>query len=100
MSLIDVANQLPTGREIAQARLPQTYIKARAVLRTCARQFTPERYAKAVIALGDALSFEGEISTWPERDQLATYTKLADDDELRRLANRIERKRAAWKAGA
>ncbi len=99
MSLINIADQLPTNREIAQARLPQTYISARATLRTCARQFTPELYAKAVVALGDAQSFEEEISTWSERDQLATYARLSDDDELRRLADLIERKREAWKAG-
>jgi len=76
-------DRLPTNREIAQARLPQIYIKARTALRSCARQFTPERYAKAAVALGDAFNFEEEVSTWPEMDQLATYAKLSDDDELR-----------------
>lgn len=79
---------LPTNADIANARLPANYIKAKAALRTCARQFTPERYAKAVVALGDA---------WPDQmAQLATYARLCDD-ELRRLAGQIERKRQAWK---
>jgi hypothetical protein len=42
--------RLPTN--LATARLPDSYIKARAALRTCARKFSPERYAKAVVALG------------------------------------------------
>lgn len=89
---------LPTNRNIANARLPDTYIQARTILRACARNFTPERYAKAVIALGDAWATD-EIETWPNpMDRLATYARLADDDELRQLANRIERKRAEWKA--
>jgi hypothetical protein len=89
---------LPTNREIANARLPESYLKARAALRACARKFTPERYAKAVVALGDALK-EDEVATWPdEMAQLATYARHCDDDELRRLSNRVERKRAAWKA--
>ena len=88
---------LPTNQDIANARFPQSYLKARAALRICARNFTPERYAKAVVALGDAWRTD-EVATWPdEMAQLATYARLCDDDELRRLAGRVERKRAAWK---
>ena len=89
---------LPTNQDIAKARLPDSYLKARAALRICARNFTPERYAKAVVALGDAWRTD-EVATWPdEMAQLATYARLCDDDELRRLAGRVERKRAAWKS--
>jgi hypothetical protein len=41
---------LPTNQDIANARFPQSYLKARAALRICARNFTPERYAKAVVS--------------------------------------------------
>jgi hypothetical protein len=88
---------LPTNQDIAKARLPDSYLKARAALRACARNFTPERYAKAVVALGDAWRTD-EVATWPdEMAQLATYARLCDDDELRHLADRVERKRSAWK---
>ena len=68
---------LPTNQDIANARLPDSYLmRARAALRTCARKFTPERYAKAVVALGDALKAD-EVATWPdEMAQLATYARL------------------------
>jgi hypothetical protein len=92
--------RLPTNHEIANARLPESYLKARAALRACVRNFSPERYAKAVVALGDAWATD-EVETWPdEMEQLATYARLSDDDELRRLARRIGHKRAAWKAAS
>jgi len=92
-------DRLPTGREILLAALPKSYIEAKKALRACARQFTPERYAKAVVALYEAYNFD-EVSTEPDqRKQLATYAKLCDDDELIRLSRLIERKREAWKAG-
>ena len=40
--------------DIARARLPDSYIKARDALKKFAKQFTPERYALAVVALGEA----------------------------------------------
>lgn len=90
---------LPTNRDITNARLPDSYLKARSALRTCARKFTPERYAKTVVALGDALK-EDEVAGWPDKtQQLSTYARLSDDDELRRLADLVERKRVAWKIG-
>jgi hypothetical protein len=50
------------------------------------------------VALGDALKTD-EVATRPdEMEQVATYARLCDDDELRRLADLVERKRAAWKA--
>ncbi|MDR3484630.1 MAG: hypothetical protein P4M05_06940 [Bradyrhizobium sp.] len=89
---------LPTSRDIATARLPDGYLRARAALRTCARKFTPENFAKAAVALVDAEKVD-EVAAWPdEMEQLATYARLCDDDELRRLADRVERKRTAWKA--
>jgi hypothetical protein len=88
---------LPTNRDIAIARLPDNYVRAAAALRACARNFTPERYAKAVVALGDAWKTD-EVAAWPdEKQQLATYARLCDDDTLRHLVGRVERKRAAWK---
>jgi hypothetical protein len=78
--------------------LPDGYLKAWSALRTCARKFTPERYAKAGVALGDALK-EDEVAGWPDKtQQLATYAQMSDDDELMRLSGRVERKRAVWKA--
>jgi hypothetical protein len=89
---------LPTNRDIAIARLPDNYVRAAAALRACARKFTPERYAKAVVALGDAWQTD-EVEAWPdEKQQLATYARLCDDDTLCHLVGRVERKRAAWKA--
>ena len=89
---------LPTNRDIANARLPDSYLKARAALRACARRFTPENYAKYVVALVDAEKVD-EVAAWPdEMAQLATYARLCDDDELRHLGARVERKRAAWRA--
>jgi hypothetical protein len=71
---------LPTNRDIATARLPDNYVRAAAALRACARKFTPERYAKAVVALGDAWITD-EVEAWPDKkQQLATYARLCDDD--------------------
>jgi hypothetical protein len=90
-------DRLPTGREIMVAALPKGYIEAKKALRACAKQFTPERYAKAVVALGDAQAFEEDVAG-SDRDQLATYTRIADDREFERLVKAVMRKRRAWTA--
>jgi hypothetical protein len=89
---------LPTRQDIRTARLPDNYLRTATALRACVRKFTPERYAKAVVALGDAWITD-EVEAWPDKkQQLATYARLCDDDTLRRLVKRVERQRAAWAA--
>lgn len=68
---------LPT--EIASARLPQTYEAAKQALAKC-----------------ESID---ECQTWADRaEALASYAKQADDDSLRRLADRIQA-RAVRRAG-
>jgi hypothetical protein len=64
-------NALPTNIEIAAARLPDTYEQAKIALASCERI--------------------DECNTWAnEAEALASYAKMADDDSLRIMADRIQ----------
>ena len=58
-------DRLPTNSEIANARMPESYRRALKALRRCARKFTPQLYAEAVVALGDAWVAD-EVESWPD----------------------------------
>src|SRR5258708_7128525 len=63
-------NALPTNIEIATARLPATYEQAKVALASCERI--------------------DECWEWANKaESLASYAKMADDDSLRQLADRI-----------
>jgi len=67
----DGMNALPTNIEIASARLPATYEQAKTALASCERI--------------------DECKTWANKaEALASYAKMADDDSLRRLSDRIQ----------
>jgi hypothetical protein len=62
---------LPTNIDIASARLPATYEQAKAALASCERI--------------------DECKTWANKaEALASYARMADDDSLRRLSDRIQ----------
>lgn len=62
---------VPAGIDVARARLPQTYEAAKVALANCANI--------------------DECQDWANRaEALASYAKQADDDTLRRLADRIQ----------
>ncbi|GAC1573012.1 MAG: hypothetical protein NVS3B5_02280 [Sphingomicrobium sp.] len=64
-------NALPTNIEIAKARLPATYEQAKVALASCANI--------------------DECQDWANKaEALASYAKMADDDSLRVLADRIQ----------
>ncbi|WP_024516801.1 hypothetical protein [Bradyrhizobium sp. Tv2a-2] len=64
-------NALPTNIDIAKARLPATYEQAKIALASCA-------------------SID-ECQDWANKaEALASYAKMADDDSLRTLADRIQ----------
>jgi len=64
-------NALPTNIEIASARLPETYEHAKLALASCERL--------------------DECWEWANKaEALASYAKMADDDSLRQLADRIQ----------
>lgn len=63
--------QLPTNVDIAHARLPATYEQAKVALASCERL--------------------DECQEWANKaEALASYAKMADDDSLRMLADRIQ----------
>jgi len=62
---------LPTNVDISRARLPATYEQAKVALASCERI--------------------DECKDWADKaEALATYAKMADDDTLRALADRIQ----------
>lgn len=64
-------NMLPTSIEVASARLPATYEQAKIALASCERI--------------------DECWEWASKaEALASYAKMADDDTLRQLADRIQ----------
>jgi hypothetical protein len=64
-------NALPTNIDIAKARLPATYEQAKMALASCEKI--------------------DECQTWANKaEALASYAKMADDDSLRVLADRIQ----------
>lgn len=64
-------NALPTNIDIAKARLPATYEQAKIALASCANI--------------------DECQEWANKaEALASYAKMADDDSLRQLADRIQ----------
>jgi len=64
-------NQLPQTINVANARLPETYENAKTALATCNRI--------------------DECQEWANKaEALASYAKMADDDALRKLADRIQ----------
>jgi len=68
---MDSMNALPTNIEIASARLPETYEQAKIALASCERI--------------------DECWEWANKaEALASYAKMADDDTLRLLADRIQ----------
>lgn len=68
---MSVMNPLPTNIEIASARLPESYEQAKLALASCA-------------------SID-ECNEWANKaEALASYAKMADDDSLRQLADRIQ----------
>src|SRR5215210_7462266 len=83
---------------IAKAKLPASYMDAKAALQACAKEFTPARYWRATIALADCAKID-ECATWPQTPEtMASYARMADDDSLRRLVRKVERRRAEWLA--
>lgn len=81
---------------VAHARLPQSYVDAKEALRACAKSFTPERYALASFLLHQCAEHD-ECATWAQdMETAASYCRVSDDDELRRLCNRAERARLRW----
>jgi hypothetical protein len=68
---MSVANKLPTNADTARARFPATYEQARTALASC-----------------DNVD---ECLDWANKaEALAAYAKMADDDTLRTLADRIQ----------
>jgi hypothetical protein len=68
---MSVANKLPTNADIARARFPATYEQAKTALASC-----------------DNVD---ECLDWANKaEALAAYAKMADDDTLRTLADRIQ----------
>ena len=64
-------NTLPANINVAQARLPQTYENAKTALASCA-------------------SID-ECQDWANKaEALASYARMADDDSLRKMADRIQ----------
>lgn len=64
-------NTLPSNVDIARARLPATYEQAKIALASCERI--------------------DECKDWADKaEALASYAKMADDDSLRQLADRIQ----------
>jgi hypothetical protein len=64
-------NALPTNIDVAKARLPATYEQAKIALASCERV--------------------DECKDWADKaEALATYAKMADDDSLRIMADRIQ----------
>jgi hypothetical protein len=64
-------NALPTNIDVAAARLPATYEQAKVALASCERL--------------------DECQDWANKaEALASYAKMADDDTLRALADRIQ----------
>src|SRR5258705_5922224 len=62
---------LPTNIDIAKAKLPATYEQAKTALESCVKV--------------------DECKTWANKAAaMATYAKMADDDSLLTLANRIQ----------
>jgi hypothetical protein len=69
--MLDITTSLPTKKEIAAARLPATYEQAKVALASCAKI--------------------DECQEWANKaEALASYAKMADDDALRTMADRIQ----------
>lgn len=66
-----MSTNLPSNINVANARLPETYEKAKTALATCTRI--------------------DECQDWANKaEALASYAKMADDDALRKMADRIQ----------
>jgi hypothetical protein len=64
-------DSLPTNIQIASARLPATYEQAKVALSSCQKI--------------------DECKTWADKaEALASYAKMADDDSLRKMSDRIQ----------
>jgi hypothetical protein len=67
----DVINSLPSYIDIAAARMPSTYEQAKIALASCAKI--------------------DECQDWANKaEALASYAKMAGDDSLRTMAERIQ----------
>jgi len=67
----DVTNSLPSHIDIAAARMPSTYVQAKIALASCAKI--------------------DECQDWANKaEALASYAKMAGDDSLRKMADRIQ----------
>lgn len=86
---------LPTG-ERRTVNLPSSYLAARQALRLAARNFTPELFAAANVAMARAWEGMDEIERLADPERLAIYSYMSDDESLRRLATRVERARRVW----
>ena len=80
----------------AKAALPENYLRAKRALRNCAKDFSPINYFAAIMAL-EAAWTDDQVKSLPDAAvQFATYSKIADDNELMRLAARVEVARREW----
>ena len=82
---------------IAQAAFPPSYVEAIAALRACAKNFTPERYTIAAMALAKCWH-DDEPAAGAPIEALGTYGKMANDNTLMRLASKVDALHKAWKA--
>lgn len=82
----------------SRAKLPESYLAARAALQLAAKHFSPASYMAAQIALKQCGETD-EMADWPATvETMASYARIADDSSLERLARKVEKARAAWKA--
>ena len=85
-----------TSPSIKKARLPDNYSAAKAALRRCARHFSPFTYMEAVVAV-DACFRTDECASWPQDEHtIASYARMADDNEFMRLTVRVATLRRKW----
>jgi len=83
---------------ISRAKLPESYSAAKAALQLAAQHFSPVNYMTAQIAL-DRCADTDEMAGWPATGEtMASYARIAADSSLERLARKVEKARAAWKA--
>lgn len=83
---------------ISHAKLPESYLAAKAALQLAAKHFSPANYMAAQIALKRCADTD-EMAGWSATaETIASYARIAEDGSLERLARKVEKARAAWKA--
>src|SRR2546423_13756117 len=88
----------PRRKPDAKVPLPENYEAAKVALRRCAKHFTPERFAVAMAALETVLEHDECEAITSGAVRVATYCKIANDNELERLAYRVTLQHRKWRA--